>query len=305
MQEKWMRDGYNTSGSETLTPEHHVRLTNCDLNFITVCSLITVLSLNGFWKTSVWGCDGTHWSAASIHWKAPGATNPCTITHHAALTIRTMNTMRKLTGWDLHTLEMNPDPEHALDTTFMNLHLFEWQTFNNASKGHWVWQTNSQQKGNPPSLTLLHCTELASRLNPTSCGIIFFHRTCDSVAGFCTWTHHHAWIAKLIDELHHSQPRSGSLFPPIQHRSWKPNAVDTPHIHFGFYGHIHLIWILWATRPPCQLLGQKVALRPATMALHSHRRPTLAILLEQRCKLSSDGGMVDIDLVSVPPGQSN
>ena len=133
----------------------------------------------------------------------------------------------------------------------------------------------------------------------------FFHRTCDSVAGFCTWKHHHAWIAKLIDELHHSQPRSSSLFPPIQHRSWKPNAVDTPHIHFGFYGHIHLIWILWATRPPCQLLGQKVALRPATMALHSHRRPTLAILLEQRCKLSSDGGMIDIDLVSVPPGQSN
>lgn len=57
--------------------------------------------------------------------------------------------------------------------------------------------------------------------------------------------------------------------------------------------------------PPRQFLGQKVTLRPATMALHTHRRPALGILLEQRFKLGSDAGAVDIDLVSMPPWQSN
>ena len=64
-------------------------------------------------------------------------------------------------------------------------------------------------------------------------------------------------------------------------------------------------WILWAMCPPRQFLGQKVTLRPATMALHTHRRPALGILLEQRFKLGSDAGAVDIDLVSMPPWQSN
>ena len=44
-----------------------------------------------------------------------------------------------------------------------------------AAKGHKGWQANSQQQRNlpcaqpnPPALTLLHCTQLASRSNPNS-----------------------------------------------------------------------------------------------------------------------------------------
>ena len=88
----------------------------------------------------------------------------------------------------------------------------------------------------------------------------------------------------------------------IFHILFSPYPAPLLEIQRSSYGYTpHPFWSLWVACPPRQLLGQKKALSPATMTLHTHSRPTLGILLEQLRKLGSHTGAVDIDLVSLPP----